>query len=300
MYLFPEKEAELISRIVNQDSPTVRGWDLNIQFKNLLNLNISNIMSNFCRTDRKIFQLFKGVEYGSSSAMIMGATIHSIVEKIYERVNFERAAPNLNSDSLLGLKDENKLEEIIWAGGKLQELRNLSKSDGEYERTLSNLRNTMGDIVDFEISRFSDSGFSNEVELVDLERYVSGFHLGTRNGKIDAIFRYRGKLGIGDLKTGKPWNENIDAKLQIAIYALLLESEIKLGIDWGVVVFPFEVNNGRKCIREEPLKDIFEIDDELRLKALQRLRNIDDMLHSEIPPEVCFMCNTRTLCSKEI
>ena len=300
MYLFNYDEADSIKKRVEDVSPYLRGWTLDKRFNTLRNLNISEITNTFCRTDRKIFQTYKGVNYGTSEAMVIGASIHSVVEEVFDSVVFDAQESRPIHETLAQLKNSSGIEQQIWIGGKMQGMRNLYSSDAEYVLKLNNLKDILREIIDFEVGRFSDPTLNGQVKILDLERFVHGLPLAVSYGKIDVVFRYNGMLGIGDLKTGRPWKDNWDAKLQMAVYALLLESEVKREVDWGVAIFPFDSSSSIKSLRKRPLKDIFGIGDELRIQALQRLTDVDNMLSSGAPPEICDRCSTRDLCSRVI
>ena len=297
MYLFSNEEEDSITSELSQISDSLRGWNLKKRYDRLKALNISNLSSTFCITDRKLYQIYKGINFGTSVDMIIGSSIHSIVEKIFESVLFANNG-NFGIDAFLDkIKDEKMLEQFIWNGGRLQELRNLSADEREFQTKLENMKTAMRNIVDLEMTRVGDSSLNSRAKILDLERYVSGESMQISNGKIDAILTFNEKIGLGDLKTGRPWKDNKDAKLQITIYALLLEAEIKREIDWGVVIFPYDTLNGTKKLRVTPLKDVFGIGDELRSEALTRLQSVNEMLHRENPPEVCYRCRTRDICS---
>lgn len=296
MYFFSNQEEASITNELSHISDSLRGWNLKKRYDRLKVLNISNLSSTFCVTDRKIYQIYKGINFGSSVDMIIGSSIHSIVEKIFESVFFVNHS-NSGLDAFLDkIKDGKMLEQFIWNGGRLQELRNLCADESEFQMKLEDIKKAMRDIVDLEEKRLGDPSLKSRVAIADLERYVSGDSMNISTGKIDAIFKFNGKIGLGDLKTGRPWKDNRDAKLQITIYALLLEAEIKKKIDWGVVIFPYDTLNSTKKLRVTPLKDIFGIGDELRSAALTRLQSVNEMLVREDTPEICYRCRTRDIC----
>jgi CRISPR/Cas system-associated exonuclease Cas4 (RecB family) len=296
MYFFSNQEEASITNELSHISDSLRGWNLKKRYDRLKVLNISNLSSTFCVTDRKIYQIYKGINFGSSVDMIIGSSIHSIVEKIFESVFFVNHS-NSGLDAFLDkIKDGKMLEQFIWNGGRLQELRNLCADESEFQMKLEDIKKAMRDIVDLEEKRLGDPSLKSRVAIADLERYVSGDSMNISTGKIDAIFKFNGKIGLGDLKTGRPWKDNRDAKLQITIYALLLEAEIKKKIDWGVVIFPYDTLNSTKKLRVTPLKDIFGIGDELRSAALTRPQSVNEMLVREDTPEICYRCRTRDIC----
>ena len=297
MYFFSKEEENSITNELSEISDSLRGWNLKKRYDRLKALNISNLSSTFCVTDRKLYQIYKGINFGASVDMIIGSSIHSIVEKIFESAFFLNNG-NSGIDAFLDkIKDSKMLEQLIWNGGRLQELRNLCADEIDFQTKLEDMKTAMRDIVDLEKTRLGDSSLNSRVKIADLERYVSGESLNISNGKIDAIFTFDEKIGLGDLKTGRPWKDNKDAKIQIAIYALLLEAEIKREIDWGVVIFPYDTLNLTKKLRVTPLKDIFGIGDELRSEALTRLQSVNEMLDGGNSPEICYRCRTRDICS---
>ncbi len=259
-------------------------------------MNISNIVNTYCTTNRKIYQLSRGVDYGQSEAMILGSAVHSVIEKIYEKAKLRLLNPIDFQESLGGLKDDKYLTYLIWNGDKLQALFDLSSNEEEYESRLSEIIELMKEIVDFEIKRLEDQKLSREILILDLEKYVNGFPLSIGTGKIDVVFRYEESIGVGDLKTGKIWGDNHDSKIQITIYAMLLESELKRNVDWGAVIFPFDYVNGTRTLRREPLKVIFPITTELREEALERLDEIEKLLCDGAAPKLCYRCRTQTIC----
>ncbi len=300
MYLFNYEEEDSIERKLEDVSDHLRGWNLEKKFHELRKLNITQITNTFCKTDRRILQIYKGVDYGTSESMLIGASIHSVVEEIFDKAVFNTQEKRHINEILAQLKDNNRIEQQLWAGGRLQEMENLFNNKEEYEMKLNDLKETLRKIIDFEIARLTDPTLNNAVKILDLERFVQGFPLDLRNGKIDVVFRHYGRIGIGDLKTGRPWKDNWDAKIQMTVYALLLESEVRKGVDWGVAVFPFDSSSEIKSLRKNPVKDIFCIGDELRTQALERLEDVDNMLISRTLPEICNRCSTRDLCSKVV
>lgn len=301
MYLFSKYEIELIKCASSINVPLeLRGWELKKDYTKLNGVSISNIVSTYCNTNRKIYQLNKGIDYGQSEAMIFGSAVHSIVEKIYEKKLLHSDDTDELQLSLTKLKEDNVLTFLIWNGDKLQVLHDLSSNDKEYEMKLDRIKKTMMSIIDYEIERIINPNLSDEVQILDLERYVNGSSLSIGTGKIDVVFRYKDSIGIGDLKTGKPWKDNHDYKVQIAVYAMLLEAEIKRKIDWGVVIFPFEFNDGNRNLRDIPLKDVFPISSELRMEVIERFDIIEELLLSEHPPQICNKCKTRSICSQVV
>jgi len=300
MYLFSKEEIQKIKELIVDISPSLRGWNLTYKFSKLKPLNIAVIANTYCDTDRKIYQIYKGVDYGTSEAMITGAVIHSLVEEIFNSCELELESKSSVLDTVAQLKDENSMEQLIWNGGKLQQLRLLCSSDEEYDSKIKDLKTTMKDVVDFEAARLTNPEINNKIWILDIEKSVSGFSLNMGNGKIDVVLRNEGNIGIGDLKTGRPWGDNRDAKIQMTIYALLLESEAKNEVNWGAVIFPFDFGYGSKFLRKTPLKDIFGIDDEVRMDALQRLSDVEKLLSSDKLPELCGRCRTKELCSMVI
>ncbi len=301
MYLFSKFEIESLKDLSSIYLPSeLRGWELKKNYTKLNGVSISNLVSTYCSTNRKIYQLNKGIDYGQSEAMIFGSAIHAIVEKIYEAMLRYSDNTDELQRSLNKLKEENVLTSLIWNGDKLQALHDLSPNDIEYELKLEKIKETMRDLIDYEIERFTDPNLYNEVRILDLERYVNGNSLSIGTGKIDVIFRYKESLGIGDLKTGKMWKDNHDSKVQITVYAMLLEAEIKRKIDWGVVIFPFEINDGNRNLKATPFKDIFPISSELRMEVIERFDEIEGLLQGNHSPEICYKCKTKSICLQEV
>lgn len=300
MYLFSEKEVRKIREALNRTSTTIRGWTLEKKVGSLKKLNISNIASTYCRTDRKLFQTYYGVSFGTSEAMIRGSAIHSIVERVFSLILTNSRSAKSLANILSELKSAAKLDQLVWNGSKLQELRNISENVLDYQHRLTDLEASMREIVDLEIKRLSDPELTNKVKIMDLERFVTGDVLNLGTGKLDVIFKCEKDVGIGDLKTGKSWRDNKDVKIQVALYSMLLEAATRKSVDWGAVIFPFDSINGHKTLKIEPLKEIFGIGDTLRFEALDRLEKVEDILSSSDPPELCSRCTTLELCSRVI
>lgn len=279
----------------------LRGWFFDRKFKNLKGVNISSISNTFCKTSRRTYQLFRGVDFGTSKEMAFGAAIHSVVEHAFSEIIKSSQSGNSALVGLSRLKHEEKLTEMLFKENQLQLISDLSSSENEYSATLSNTISQMRDIVSLEIERYESLKDENKLRIADLERYVSGepFNLGT--GKIDAILIHENAIGIADLKTGRPWKDNVDAKIQITIYSLMLEKETGRDVNWGLIVFPFKRDeSGKRMIRDTPLKIFFSINDGLRNQAINRLVEVDELLESGLPPKICSLCRSEDLCLLEV
>jgi len=300
MYLFSNKEAEEIAKSSEIDvNPNLRGYSLAPMFESLKGLNISDVVDSYCDTKRRIYLKKKGVDFGINKAMIQGGAIHTLVERIFKIVI--KSGFNVSSElinELKSLKSDDILVEIIWNGGRLQQLRNISDNEEDYLNSLNGIKDILNQLIDFEIeriNRFND--YSSDVELLDLEKYVDAsiFNLGT--GKIDLLARYHNKIGICDLKTGYPVGDNLDAKYQIALYSMMMENEYKVDINWGAVIFPFEKIGRIKRVRDEPYKDIFPIGDTIRQGVIMELNKINDLLERDDLPPICNKyCTSKDIC----
>jgi len=196
------------------------------------------------------------------------------------------------------LKSDDRLVEIIWDGGRLQELKNISDDEEDYLNSLNEIKEILNQLIDVEIGRINSiNDYSRDIDLLDLEKYVDAsiFYLG--KGKIDLLANYHNKIGICDLKTGYPFGDNLDAKYQIALYSMMIENEYKVDINWGVVIFPFEKIGGVKRIREEPYKPIFSIDDTIRQGVIKELSEINELLAKDDLPPICNKyCFSKDIC----
>ena len=301
MYLFSADETNSIAQVMYESVDSeLRGWNQRKYYTKLCDLNISNIVNSYCLTNRKIYQLSRGVYYGQSEAMIVGSAIHSIVEKIYEKVLEGSDKSKELLQELADFKDDKFLMYLIRNGDKLQALRDLSASNSKYEEKLTEIKELLRNIVDFEIERLKNHDLISEVVILDLEKYVNGNSFSIGSGKIDVVFNYKNSIGIGDLKSGKPWKDNYDAKLQITIYAMLLETEIKKNVDWGVIIFPFEYDGEGRSLSVQPFKIIFPISSKLRKEALLRFDKIEKLLCEGKEPQICIKCRSQSLCLKEV
>ena len=304
MYLFSNEEVEEIAKSLEIDvNPNLRGYRLSPMFESLEGLNVSDVIDSYCDTKRRIYLKKKGIDFGINKAMLQGGAIHSLIERIFTIV--KNKGFNVSSElinQLNNLKSDDRLIEIIWNGGRLQQLRSISENEEDYLNSLNEIKEILNQLIDVEIERINRiDDYSSDIELLDLEKYVDAriFYLGT--GKIDLLAGYHNEIGICDLKTGYPIGDNLDAKYQITLYSMMMESEYKVDVNWGAIIFPFERIGGVKRIREEPYKHIFSIDDTIRQGVIKELNEINDLLaKDELPPMCNKYCSSKDICRKGV
>ncbi|MCL5783587.1 MAG: CRISPR-associated protein Cas4 [Candidatus Thermoplasmatota archaeon] len=300
MYIFTKKELAEISTKVLPDTKVTRGWDGINECKNLNDIPISNIANTFCKSDRRVFLLSRGMDFGKSKDMLFGMTIHTVVEDLFTHIMKESLfTPARIVDYIDHISSEEKVMELIWGGTRLQTLKDLCANEREYEGTLEYLKRSVNDLLDLERDRLTSKDLNFEVELVDIERYVSGNAYNLSNGKADAIVSYGHKLGICDLKTSNPFKDNFDSKLQVTAYGLMLEYETGFDVDWGVIVFPYQKIYEKKTLRSEPFKDIFPIDQNMRNSLFSRLKYLDALVENSQAPRMCDRCKPDYKCYVE-
>lgn len=305
MYLFTESEKQDIFSLSNISiDSTLRGYKVQSNFGNLQGLNISNVVESFCETGRKLFLLRKGVDFGPSVVMINGGAIHTLIEKIFKKYISEKIS---NKDDLLAffneLKDEKRLMEIIWIGDGLFKLKEATIDKEEYNRTLWSIKQTLKDITQIEIRRFVNiEDYSSDIKIIELEDFIDGSSFDLGHGKVDAVLKYGDNIGICDLKSGAPYRDNISAKFQVTLYAMMMEAQFNVDVNWGAIVFPFEKINKKKVLLDNPFKDIFSIDIEIRERTLKHLSKMDNIIQSdELPPMCrwqCNYCNAKEICER--
>lgn len=305
MYLFTleeEKEIEQCIKISNDFIP--RGYRNQLNFRNLRGLNITNIVDTFCETGRKLFLLRKGIDFGPSIDMVRGSAIHTLIEKVFK--NFLSDEISSRDDLLIfinKLKDDSRLMEIIWEGDGLFKLKEAINDKEGYQRTLEELKQTLGNIIQIEIMRLLNNGaYSKDVRILELEDYIDGQSFKLGHGKVDAVLNWKDKIGICDLKSSAPYGGNDSAKYQITLYAMMMEAEHNIEVNWGAIVFPYEKINKKKVLSNNPIKVIFSIDEEIRKRTLKHVGNMNAIVQSdELPPMCrwqCNYCNAREICER--
>ncbi len=304
MYIFSNEEDEKIAESSKIEVDSIwRGYNITPMFELLKGLNLSDVVNNYCDTKRGIYLKKEGVDLGINKAMLQGGVIHTLIERIFTivRKNGFKVNPEL-IDYLSELKSDDILIEIIWDGRRLQELKNISDDEDDYLNSVNEIKEVLTQLIDVEIGRINKiNDYSNNINLLDLEKYVDAsiFYLG--RGKIDLLANYKNKIGICDLKTGYPFGDNLYAKYQIALYSMMMENEYKVDINWGVVIFPFEKIWGVKRIREEPYKLIFSIDENIRQGVIKELGKINELLaKDELPPMCNKNCSSKDICEKGV
>lgn len=301
MYIFSTEDERCITELIPPKDDNLRGYNISsisTDFENLRGLNVSTVTDTFCETFRKAYLVKRGTDFGSSKPMIIGGAVHSLVYKIFNiKIKNSSNTTTLMRD-IAGLLDKDRLIEIIWGGSRLQELYNLSEDGEDYQHSLDELLQTLRDITKIEIERLKESSkYSHDVKIFDLERYVDGSVFNLNKGKVDLIAGLGNSRGICDLKTGTPYRDNIGPKLQITLYAIMLENELKINFDWGCIIFPYDKVNWQKTLLNKPIKMFFPISDDLRRKILERLETLDIILASDNPPESCRKrCNSMEIC----
>ena len=241
MYLFNNSEECEVERVSEVEiSSTLRGYNLNPRFELLSGLSVSEVADLYCNTMRRIYLKKNGVDFGVSVPMIRGGAVHSLIEKIFKLLiedDFEASEDLIKL--IEQLKSDDWLQEIIWSGGKLQQLFEIAGNETEYQNSIDQIKKKLIAIIEMELKRIeSINSYSNKVQLLDLEKYVDGsiFHLG--NGRIDLILGYKNSIGVCDLKSSYSYGDNLSAKFQIALYSMMMECEHKVDVNWGVIVFP--------------------------------------------------------------
>lgn len=300
MYIFTKRETAEISKKLPPEAKVTRGWEYINEYSNLNEIPISNIVNTFCKTDRRAYLLSRGNDLGKSKDMLFGMTIHTVVENLFTHLMKESLfIPTRIIDYINHISSEEKVMELIWGGTRLQNLKDLCVNEREYEEALGTLKKSVYNLLQLERNRLISREVDSDIELVDIERYVSGNAYNLPNGKVDAIVSYRNKLGVCDLKTGNSYKDNFDSKLQVTAYSLMLEYETGLDIDWGAIVFPYQKINGKRILRSEPFRDIFPIDQNLRNSLFSRLKYLDAIVERSEAPGICIRCKPDYKCYLE-
>lgn len=302
MYLFNNSEECEVERVSEVEiSSTLRGYNLNPRFELLSGLSVSEVADLYCNTMRRIYLKKNGVDFGVSVPMIRGGAVHSLIEKIFKLLiedDFEASEDLIKL--IEQLKSDDWLQEIIWSGGKLQQLFEIAGNETEYQNSIDQIKKKLIAIIEMELKRIeSINSYSNKVQLLDLEKYVDGsiFHLG--NGRIDLILGYKNSIGVCDLKSSYSYGDNLSAKFQIALYSMMMECEHKVDVNWGVIVFPYERVNRNNYLMKHPKKIIIPINDTLRENTLDFLRNVVRILGNDEIPRICNkFCLSKELCQE--
>ena len=93
-------------------------------FEALEGLNVSEVLDNYCDTKRRIYLKKRGVDFGINKPMLEGGAVHSLIERLFHIViENEFKVDSELIVQIRGLKSDDRLIEIIWDGGKLQQLR---------------------------------------------------------------------------------------------------------------------------------------------------------------------------------
>jgi CRISPR-associated protein Csa1 len=298
LYYLDEQEVrflthELLPRV--RTSPVderLRGWNWHESpvkpYSYKMPLSVWEIANRVCPTNRDVWIRRKLLRKSipTTPYIAKGIIVHKVVSGL-----FKEAKKRVYLGDLDGLAD------ILVEKG-----RSIAEDEASSMSKYVDLKDQMEEIMRFakEISRYEATNimarimrvkskypFIDEESLVNLvfpftvEMVIDGSFLGlSKYLRADAAWVYGGL--VYDIKTGMKlqWH-----KLQVAGYALAIESFYERPVDIGVVVY---VNMAPTGLRIE--KDFFPITDDLRARFLELRDELQMMLLNDKEPPVASNC----------
>lgn len=268
----------------------LRGWNWFESpvrpYSSELLLPVWEIATDICKTRRDAWLRHKvlGKSVPTSVHQAEGFVIHRLISKLFLKAKKLAYLAESNIREKLMEEAEKTAKEEIEALGKSVEFKNLDK-----------LKSFCMKIAEWESARIESRyldvvakyPFASEENIVELvfpiapELIVDGSFLGlSRYLRADAAWILGGM--VFDIKLGKKeeWH-----RLQVAGYALSLESVFERPVDVGCTVYVSRVGKALKVER-----DIYAISDYLRAEFLERRDELQMMLLNEKEPEIAENC----------
>lgn len=270
----------------NWFQPPLRPYSFELQ------LPIWEIAGSICPTHRDIWirrKLLRKKMF-TTARQAEGVVIHKVVSHV-----FKQAKKMIYTGDYAGLREALLSDSEKMIDNEIEYVRSMVENlDTEY------LKDFAKNVAEWEILRIigrindvkakypyiDEEGLVNLAVPLSLELPVDGRLLGLSSMlRVDASWLPGGL--VFEIKTGY---REYGHKLQIAGYALALESVYERPIDIGVIVYVGRTHDGIRVKRE-----IFIVDDDLRSEFLERRDEIQMMLLKDKEPQPPKKCPKRCL-----
>jgi CRISPR-associated protein Csa1 len=283
MYYLSEKEKEILKRSFGrlEIEDSLRGWSWDSSpvrpYSSKVLLSAWEFSSP-CPSYRDVYLRRKlGLRMPPLKSQVYGFFVHKIVQKIF--LAARRAIYNGSTNILDDIRKEVNVRELV---KNYTQQFSLSDQETEYLVSLGNK------IIEYETLRIQarlddvlatyDNVSEDSLAFLTIpfliELVVDGRYIGlSKNIRTDSF----GLASlIYDIKLGKP---NFRHRLQVTAYALALEANFLMPVNYGCIVY-VRFQNGKLKVHRE----IFEIDDKLRSQFLEIRDNLQYMLVHDKDP----------------
>jgi len=251
-------------------------------------LSVWEIASRICPTNRDVWIRRKVLKKSipTTPYIAKGIVIHRIIASL-----FKEAKKNVYLGQLDSLRDRliskgmSIVEDELGSMSKYVDLKGFSDEIREFGKEISkyvavSIENKIMEVRS-KYPFIDEEGLVNLVFPFAIELIIDGRFLGLSSYlRADASWVFGGL--VYDIKTGYKlkWH-----KLQLAGYALAIESFYERPVDIGVVIY---VNRGLQGLKIE--KEIFPITDDLRSKFLELRDELQMMLIKDKEPPIASNC----------
>ncbi len=289
---------ELLPRVRNNPvDERLRGWNWHQPplkpYSYEVPLSVWEVAARICPTNRDVWIRRKVLRKSipTTPYIVKGIIIHRIISSL-----FKKAKKNIYMGNIKGLR-----EKLVEYGKEVieKEINNMARYI-DLENLAEDLKEFGGEIVEYlsigienrVIETRAKYPFLDEEGLVNLafpfavELIIDGKFLGLSSYlRADASWIFGGI--VYDVKTGykQRWH-----RIQVAGYALAIESFYERPVDIGAVIY---VSSSRSGLKIE--KDFFPITDDLRSKFLENRDELQMMLLRNKEPPVADKCSKHCL-----
>jgi CRISPR-associated protein Csa1 len=293
MYLLTNEQQEYIVNELSKESSTIqqRGFDIQLFNPGDIKIAFSEVSSTFCPTRRDIFLTkVQKIIPRVKAEMVKGGFMHAATAIAFKELqNGQNKGKNLSdiAKSLFEIGSSvDNIMSILWQEDRFTNIQTFCEQEGHsFDEIIPSYINIAKEMFNYEAQRILSYHEENNrriPKILDIEEYFDGSPLGLSKGRIDATLMLENRtIVICDLKN-KPYKDNIDGKIQIAGYALAMERSLHVPVSIGCLSFPPQ----RFLDNEEPQRDIFIIDDNLRQDFLSRREHILSIISKGTPPPV--------------
>ena len=268
----------------NWHKPPLEAPDLNIK------LSVSEISSRYCTTMRDIYirRVLK-VPWNPTPVMIEGAIYHDIIKEVSIRAKRIIYLNDFNDggDIFIALMENSrrKVEEIALKRSKgildNVELEKITRKALSLWRFLSLSIASKVDSILSKYGKISLDAIAMLSTVFIVECVVDGSPLGLSNKLVIDAFQ-PGNI-IVEFKTGR---KHYFHKYALAGYALALECDTNIPVDFGILVYIHVEENKTPKISVEPVL----IDNELRYKFIELRDEAFNIIHTEHDPGKADYC----------